>query len=649
MNTEKMIALIIGASKFEDAQISNIPNISTNVKLMKELLTDKQLIGIPEQNIMMSLDETQIEIERKLLDASRKAKNHEYTLLVYYAGHGVISANGYKLFLTAKDTTVSYLDRDGISIENVRDSIRKSRAGRKIVIIDACHSGQMHGTMNNLNSAIQIELNKFEGTYIITSASEDEPALFPHEDTSKPTYFTDYFVKTIREGIDNGQPFITLMELFNEIEAQLRENEKPLPQQSSFQNIGQAPLFVNAKYKFTNSEQHAWNMALVRQNIGSYEQFIEQFPNSEKKKLALEKIKQLQENMHWENATILDVMEAYQDFIQRFPESNKVEQANERMKLLEEENDWIATANEKSIVAILKYMEKYPNGRFTNEATKEIEVIEEQIEWQEAKQKDTLASYMIYRNKYPQGRFIETANEVINKIKANEEDKRQWLKAQELNTLNAYKDYLRMFSNGKNASKAQKIIDYFENDSAGNPTENLYIKHFVNKKDNLSRIARKYKVSVLDLRKANSECLNNISNKDPIRTSIDVEWLKIPIFYSRLANTNTKTINFASSKELSKHFNRQLMLFFTVIVFSVASVVISTWEHNKVPEKQLMEHLNRAQYLIDNQNYKDAIVEYKDALELVNSDEMQEQILLKIDNVKHLSKYMNQHDSVRVK
>ena len=56
----------------------------------------------------------------------------------------------FQLYLTASNTTRKYLETDGVSLKWFAGRIKKSKAGRKVVILDACHSGKIHNTMNNL-------------------------------------------------------------------------------------------------------------------------------------------------------------------------------------------------------------------------------------------------------------------------------------------------------------------------------------------------------------------------------------------------------------------------------------------------------------------------------------------------------------------
>jgi len=250
IDTQKTKVLLIGVSDYvDDKDIKNIPNIKQNIKLLKEVLLDKDIMGIPKENITISLNDSRKDIERKLIQATREAEDENYTLLVYYSGHGILSSENFKLYLTSSESSKAYLESDSINIDRFREIIAGSRATSKVVILDACHSGQIHNTMNNFESTISSEIKKFEGTYIMTSASEDSPSLFPHNSTKKPTYFTAKMIDVLKRGVENNKPYISVRDIYNEIYNSFsKQVGMPLPQQSIFQEADSIIISKNKIY-----------------------------------------------------------------------------------------------------------------------------------------------------------------------------------------------------------------------------------------------------------------------------------------------------------------------------------------------------------------------------------------------------------------
>lgn len=257
--------LLIGVSNYkDDASINSIPNAKRNITLLKKAFISNKVLNITEKDITVSLNETKTEIERTLINAARDAENQNYTLLVYYSGHGIISNENFNLYLTATNSTYNYLESDAINVERFKEIIDSSKAGRKIVILDSCHSGAIHG-INNNSTQVQNELNKISGTYVISSTSRNDSALFPIDNPKEPTYFTGKFIEILNKGIENNKSELTIRDIFEEIETSFSENGLPLPQQSIFQN---ADKIVFAENNFVvESKNETVNTELALNNV----------------------------------------------------------------------------------------------------------------------------------------------------------------------------------------------------------------------------------------------------------------------------------------------------------------------------------------------------------------------------------------------
>lgn len=241
------MVLLIGASNFPfNSEIPPIPNVEVNIKSFKEILVNSEIVGIPEDNIIVSLNESRNEIEHKLLKISAAARNRNYTLLVYYTGHGIFSTEEFGLFFATGLTRI--LEIDGIDISTFKRLIKKSQAGRKIVILDCCHSGAFHGTMSSVRSRIQSNLKDFQGTYVMTSTASDSISLFPVDNPLQPTYFTGGLIQILEKGLDLDSEYCTLRNIFNQIEMDFAERGFPKPQQSNFNSADQIFFSKNRKY-----------------------------------------------------------------------------------------------------------------------------------------------------------------------------------------------------------------------------------------------------------------------------------------------------------------------------------------------------------------------------------------------------------------
>ncbi len=240
--------ILIGVSKYpEDKKIKDVPNININIKTLSNVLTDKSIINIPKDNVTVCYNASKVNIEKKL-SAFVKNTNENDTVIIYYTGHGFISSESFELHLATADTHLDYIDSTGISINRFRKIISQSFAKRKIVILDACHSGGIHNGLSNNKSLVTSVLNKFEGEYVISSSSEDEPSLYPIDKKDDPTYFTGKLIDILRLGLNNDKPYITISDIFKNIYSNFKSRNLPLPQQSNFDNVGDFPIIKNNSF-----------------------------------------------------------------------------------------------------------------------------------------------------------------------------------------------------------------------------------------------------------------------------------------------------------------------------------------------------------------------------------------------------------------
>jgi len=125
--------------------------------------------------------------------------NAEDTLLMYYAGHGVIRKNG-KLYLAAKNTEQSTLGSSAISAEQALEYMRESRAQKRVLILDCCHSGAIGSGFRggDVDGSLGGLADSF-GSYILTASTAIQLA----EEREKDGH--GVFTAAILEGLTTGE------------------------------------------------------------------------------------------------------------------------------------------------------------------------------------------------------------------------------------------------------------------------------------------------------------------------------------------------------------------------------------------------------------------------------------------------------------
>ena len=248
---EETQAILIGTSEFTNSELHNLPSVKNNIKELAKLLKDRDLIGIPGENVTKILNELYpASVEGKLLNQVQKASD---TLIVYYAGHGLISGPSNELLLSVKKTRKDLLS-SALSWNHVSQAINNSTARKKIVIVDCCYSGRVCGTIMSTNEmridseSIRTEIEKdLQGSYTIASVAENETALAPT--SAYYTAFSGVLIDTIKNGIDNQKPYITVHELFRSIETKLEESSSPTPIKSTYRDGDEIIIFKNSKFR----------------------------------------------------------------------------------------------------------------------------------------------------------------------------------------------------------------------------------------------------------------------------------------------------------------------------------------------------------------------------------------------------------------
>ena len=319
IETGKYVVLLIGASRYQTNKYSDILNVETNIEEMKSIFLDKRYIGVREKNIFISLNEDSKAVEHKITDACRAAKNSDYTLFVYYSGHGIINPDNYKLYFATATMDVNYLDTEAIEAKTILDKISRSAASRKIFVVDACHSGGIHNTMGDTSEATLMK--NYEGVHYVSACDEDSTALFNRKKPDQPTYFTGALVDRVKNGMDISKPELTLREIVDDIRNDFRFKNLPIPQQSCMLNVDHMPFAHNIKGKnFAHADNNGkkfdytiattiikddtetktikndnkmWEIACSTNSIEKYNEYLTIFPNGVHIKEAKMKISDL--------------------------------------------------------------------------------------------------------------------------------------------------------------------------------------------------------------------------------------------------------------------------------------------------------------------------------------------------------------------
>ena len=277
IDTDKTYALLIGVGKFSN-DFHPIPPVKGNIEDLFRLLTDKKHIGLPRENVLVSFNESHVEIQKQLLQASRRPDVH--TLIVYYAGHGHRS-DVKKLSLIAADTEkIGDEVIGGIDFDFVSNKVMKSSSAKqKILILDTCHSGLATQGVDDLTQNFDVK-----GSYILSSSPADDVSYF--EKNARHTYFTGALLDVLETGVDNTNDMLTLEDIYDYSKDVLIEKKFPIPNAKNELNIPPSSFFIarNPSFSSDKLKWRAYNLfrdGKLEEALDEFRSLLKRFPADE--------------------------------------------------------------------------------------------------------------------------------------------------------------------------------------------------------------------------------------------------------------------------------------------------------------------------------------------------------------------------------
>jgi len=201
------MALVIGIGNYEI--LGPLSNCREDAMAVHDVLMKRGYA--PERVVLLTDDASSVENRATYTNIKRRIKQVcEFTtpkdsLVVYFAGHGTsIDGEGY---LVPQDGDEK--DRENsISVAKLQQQMQNSKAGRKMLVLDACHSGSATRGVTGIAPSL-----KTAGVYVMASCTEKE---LSHPDPdSKHGIFTRYLLEGIDGKADsNADGNVTQKELF---------------------------------------------------------------------------------------------------------------------------------------------------------------------------------------------------------------------------------------------------------------------------------------------------------------------------------------------------------------------------------------------------------------------------------------------------
>ena len=195
------LALIVGVADYENTPAKAI-FADSDALMFRDYASEK--LGIPENRIKTLVDDGAD--ERQLLLSvknwlSRAVKQEQSDVYVFFAGHGLASDDGEKMYLLPYDGAPELLDDTAIDRERLFSDIAAANPRSVTVFLDTCYSGTTRGTeMLIASRPIAIRAKEQvvpEGFTVMTAAAGDQTAK-PLEEAKHGMF--SYFLMNGMEG-----------------------------------------------------------------------------------------------------------------------------------------------------------------------------------------------------------------------------------------------------------------------------------------------------------------------------------------------------------------------------------------------------------------------------------------------------------------
>lgn len=253
-------AVLIGVNSYQ--KMEPLPAVAGNLRRLKTLLTEPDLWGLNPRHCTVLSNPRSTET---VLDAVHAAAAEaEDALLVYFAGHGLVSLKG-DLYLALPS---SHAERiySGVSYDLLRSQLVDEAIARsRIVILDCCYGGRAMdgymgsgagaaGTPGSAGSVDVADSVAVEGTYVMTAAAGTKQALAPPGE--KYTAFTGELLRALEKGVPDGPDPLSMDALFRHVRSELAAKGRPQPQQRA-RNGGTSIALVRNRWAVAEARRRA--------------------------------------------------------------------------------------------------------------------------------------------------------------------------------------------------------------------------------------------------------------------------------------------------------------------------------------------------------------------------------------------------------
>ncbi|WP_413102643.1 caspase family protein [Streptomyces sp. Inha503] len=213
------------ASRDRQRHLDDRPSVAAGCRRLAELFRDPEVWGLPEEHCAVVSQPTR---DSMLEAVHRAAAEATDTLVVYYAGHGLLYPLSGGLHLAVPETTKDK-SFTAVKYDDLREILLSAtRVRRKVVILDCCFSGTaLRGHLSAGGDTIR--LADVEGTSVLAASHATKQALAPPGE--RYPAFTGELIALLEEGDPDAPELLTMADLYDRVDRALMRKNRPRPQQ----------------------------------------------------------------------------------------------------------------------------------------------------------------------------------------------------------------------------------------------------------------------------------------------------------------------------------------------------------------------------------------------------------------------------------
>ena len=223
----RKMAVLIGINHYLDGSIGNLNFCVNDVEELDSILTNENrgnfstiTLYSGHQDAKLLPNRSNILAAIKLLENNSEKRD---TILVYFAGHGFEEKG--KNYLLPADARIDVLSETAITLSWIKDTLTKSLAKKKLLVIDACHAGAKLGraTSITMSRSFQEELCEESEGFAVLSSCKIEQVSYDYPEKAHGAF--SYFLLEGLKGAadDNNDNVITVPDCNRYVASKMRE------------------------------------------------------------------------------------------------------------------------------------------------------------------------------------------------------------------------------------------------------------------------------------------------------------------------------------------------------------------------------------------------------------------------------------------